>query len=87
MAIPENRDLSFDAFRGLAIIAVVAIHAAYLGGSPHSSGFLYYRQLLNFFSYRDTGLRGNRLIHWLATMLFFGNDFHGFLCRIYFGRR
>jgi len=48
MAIPENRDLSFDAFRGLAIIAVVAIHAAYLGGSPHSSGFLYYRQLLNF---------------------------------------
>ena len=29
----ENRDLSFDAFRGLAIIAVVAIHAAYLGGS------------------------------------------------------
>jgi probable poly-beta-1,6-N-acetyl-D-glucosamine export protein len=48
MAMPENRDLSFDAFRGLAIIAVVAIHAAHLGGSPHSGGFLYYRQLLNF---------------------------------------
>ena len=44
----ENRDLSFDAFRGLAIIAVVAIHAIYFGGSPYSSGFLYYRQLLNF---------------------------------------
>lgn len=48
MAMQENRDLSFDAFRGLAIIAVVAIHAIYLGGSPDSSGFLYYRQLLNF---------------------------------------
>jgi fucose 4-O-acetylase-like acetyltransferase len=44
----ENRDTSFDAFRGLAIIAVVAIHAIYLGGSPYSGGFLYYRQLLNF---------------------------------------
>jgi fucose 4-O-acetylase-like acetyltransferase len=48
MVMQENRDLSFDAFRGLAIIAVIAIHAIYLGGSPHSPGFLYYRQLLNF---------------------------------------
>jgi probable poly-beta-1,6-N-acetyl-D-glucosamine export protein len=48
MTIQENRDLSFDAFRGLAIIAVVAIHAIYLGGFPHNPGFLYYRQLLNF---------------------------------------
>ncbi len=44
----ENRDLSFDAFRGLAIIAVVATHAIYFGGSRHSDGFVYYRQLLNF---------------------------------------
>ena len=48
MAIQENRDLSFDVFRGLAIIAVVAIHAICLGGSPYSGGFVYYRQLLNF---------------------------------------
>ena len=39
---------AFDVFRGLAIIAVVAIHAIYFGGSPHSGGFVYYRQLLNF---------------------------------------
>jgi len=44
----KSRDLSFDAFRGLAIIAVVAIHAIYLGGSPYKLGFLHYRQLLNF---------------------------------------
>jgi surface polysaccharide O-acyltransferase-like enzyme len=44
----EDRDLSFDAFRGLAIIAVVAIHGIYLGGSPNNPGFIYYRQLLNF---------------------------------------
>jgi surface polysaccharide O-acyltransferase-like enzyme len=43
-----NRDLIFDTFRGIAIIAVVAIHAIYLGGDPDSPGFLYYRQLLNF---------------------------------------
>jgi peptidoglycan/LPS O-acetylase OafA/YrhL len=43
----KTRDLSFDSFRGLAIIAVVAIHATYLGGSPYSLGFLPYRQLLN----------------------------------------
>jgi surface polysaccharide O-acyltransferase-like enzyme len=43
----EERDLSFDAFRGLAIIAAVAIHATYFGGSPYSIGFLPYRQLLN----------------------------------------
>lgn len=44
----KSRDLSFDAFRGLAIIAVVAIHAIYLGGSAYKPGFLHYRQLLNF---------------------------------------
>jgi len=43
----EDRDLSFDAFRGLAIIAVVAIHATYFGGSPYCIGFIPYRQLLN----------------------------------------
>jgi len=43
----KARDSSFDAFRGLAIIAVIAIHATYLGGSPYSLGFLPYRQLLN----------------------------------------
>jgi len=48
MAIQENRDNAFDVFRALAIIAVVAIHAIYLGGSPNSSEFVYYRQLLNF---------------------------------------
>jgi surface polysaccharide O-acyltransferase-like enzyme len=44
----EKRDLSFDAFKGVAIIAVVAIHAIYAGGSPYSPAFVYYRQLLNF---------------------------------------
>jgi len=44
----KTRDLSFDSFRGIAIIAVVAIHAIYLGGSPLIAGFLYYRQFLNF---------------------------------------
>jgi probable poly-beta-1,6-N-acetyl-D-glucosamine export protein len=48
MAIQENRDNAFDTFRGLAIIAVIATHAIYFGGSPHNSGFVYYRQLLNF---------------------------------------
>ena len=48
MSIQENRDNAFDVFRGLAIIAVVAIHAIYYGGSPNSSGFVYYRQFLNF---------------------------------------
>jgi surface polysaccharide O-acyltransferase-like enzyme len=48
MAAQKNRDLSLDAFRGIAMIAVVAIHAIYLGGSPYDTGFLYYRQLLNF---------------------------------------
>ena len=44
----KDRDLSFDALRGLAIIAVVATHGIYLGGSPDNPGFIYYRQLLNF---------------------------------------
>ena len=44
----EKRDLSFDAFKGVAIIAVVAIHAVYAGGSPYSPAYVYYRQLLNF---------------------------------------
>jgi surface polysaccharide O-acyltransferase-like enzyme len=48
MPMQENRDNAFDVFRAIAIIAVVAIHAIYLGGSPDSSGFVYYRQLLNF---------------------------------------
>jgi len=43
-----KRDLSFDAFKGVAIIAVVAIHAINIGGSPYSPAFVYYRQLLNF---------------------------------------
>lgn len=47
----KERDLSFDAFRGLAIIAVVAIHAT---SSGYSCGYrnlhfiVVYRQLLNF---------------------------------------
>jgi probable poly-beta-1,6-N-acetyl-D-glucosamine export protein len=44
----ENRDNAFDTFRGFAIIAVIATHAIYSGGSPHNGGFVYYRQLLNF---------------------------------------
>jgi surface polysaccharide O-acyltransferase-like enzyme len=52
----KDRDLSFDAFRGLAIIAVVAIHAAYLGFSirtaPNGQWIFFflvaYCQLLNF---------------------------------------
>lgn len=43
-----TRDLSIDAFKGVAIIAVVAIHTIYIAGSPHSLAFVYYRQLLNF---------------------------------------
>jgi surface polysaccharide O-acyltransferase-like enzyme len=48
MIMRVNRDLFFDAFRGIAIIAVVAIHSIYLGGNPDGRGFLYYRQFLNF---------------------------------------
>jgi surface polysaccharide O-acyltransferase-like enzyme len=50
----EDRDLSFDAFRGLAIIAVVAIHASNISSQMRSStgewnfSFVAYRQLLNF---------------------------------------
>ena len=52
----KDRDLSFDAFRGLAIIAVVAIHAAYLGFSIRTAPngqwnfpfLVAYCQLLNF---------------------------------------
>jgi surface polysaccharide O-acyltransferase-like enzyme len=44
----EKRDSSFDGFRGLAIIAVVAIHTIYIAGSPESLGFICYRQFLNF---------------------------------------
>jgi surface polysaccharide O-acyltransferase-like enzyme len=48
MVMQKDRDLSFDAFRGIAMIAVVAIHAIYLGGFPYNAGFVCYRQLLNF---------------------------------------
>jgi len=44
----DNRDTSFDAFRGIAITAVIAIHAIYLGASPEAPSFIYYRQILNF---------------------------------------
>lgn len=52
----EDRDLSFDAFRGFAIIAVVAIHvidnslswADLLGGAWRSHIAILYRQSLNF---------------------------------------
>ena len=44
----KDRDLSFDAFRGLAIIAVVAIHAIYLGGSLKEATSLSYCQFLIF---------------------------------------
>lgn len=43
----KNRKLSFDTFRGIAIIAVVAIHANTLSGY-RGFPFLFYRQLLNF---------------------------------------
>ncbi|MBN2020010.1 MAG: acyltransferase [Sedimentisphaerales bacterium] len=43
-----TRDSSFDSFRGIAIIAVIATHCIYRVGDPDSPGFLYYRQLLNF---------------------------------------
>ena len=51
-----DRDRSFDAFRGLAIVAVVAIHASHYGfpwifastGSWNGVFCLAYRQLLNF---------------------------------------
>jgi len=51
----KNRDLSFDVFRGIAIIAVVAIHTANaIWGSPKTDGWslfsiaTYYRQSLSF---------------------------------------
>lgn len=47
----KDRDTSFDAFRGLAIIAVVAIHVTYLGGywnSPFRFYCQFYCQLFNF---------------------------------------
>ncbi|MGD9503824.1 MAG: acyltransferase [Syntrophobacteraceae bacterium] len=54
--VRENRDLSFDALRGVAILAVVAIHAT--GAGYRFEGFesltfngyflLLYRQMLNF---------------------------------------
>jgi fucose 4-O-acetylase-like acetyltransferase len=47
MAMQENRDSAFDVFRGLAIIAVVVVHAICYGGSWDDSGFIYYLQLLN----------------------------------------
>jgi surface polysaccharide O-acyltransferase-like enzyme len=43
----KDRDLSFDAFRGLAIIAVVVLHVIYLSGY-WSSRFLFYCQLSDF---------------------------------------
>jgi surface polysaccharide O-acyltransferase-like enzyme len=46
--MPKDRDLSFDAFKGFAIIAVVAIHAINPNVSPHSLAYLLYRQSLNF---------------------------------------
>jgi len=47
----KDRDLSFDAFRGVAIIAVVALHVTYLSGYWNSSFCFYcqfYCQLFNF---------------------------------------
>jgi surface polysaccharide O-acyltransferase-like enzyme len=47
----ENRDLSFDAFRGFAIIGVIAIHASLLTFPSTGGGKLAlvaYQQLLNF---------------------------------------
>jgi peptidoglycan/LPS O-acetylase OafA/YrhL len=43
----KDRELSFDALRGAAIIAVIALHVVYLGGywSPR---FLFYCQLFDF---------------------------------------
>jgi surface polysaccharide O-acyltransferase-like enzyme len=43
----EDRDLSFDAFRGIAIIAVVALHTIYLGGY-WGARFLFYCQMFDF---------------------------------------
>jgi surface polysaccharide O-acyltransferase-like enzyme len=43
----EDRDLSFDAFRGAAIIAVVALHTIYLGGY-WGARFLFYCQMFDF---------------------------------------
>jgi len=43
----KDRDISFDAFRGVAIIAVVAIHVVYLSGYWNSR-YLFYCQLFSF---------------------------------------
>jgi fucose 4-O-acetylase-like acetyltransferase len=43
----EDRDISFDAFRGVAIIAVVALHTIYLGGY-WGARFLFYCQMFDF---------------------------------------
>jgi len=43
----KDRDFSFDAFRGLAIIAVIGIHVIYLGGYWGSS-LIFYCQLFSF---------------------------------------
>ena len=47
----KDRDPSFDAFRGVAIIAVIALHVTYLGGywnSPFRFYCQFYSQLFNF---------------------------------------
>lgn len=47
----RERDLSFDAFRGLAIIAVIGLHVVYLGGywnSPFCFYCQFYCQLFDF---------------------------------------
>jgi fucose 4-O-acetylase-like acetyltransferase len=44
----SKRDESFDFFRGIAIIAVVAIHVSSVFNSYNSNGLLLYRQSLNF---------------------------------------
>ncbi len=47
----KDRDPSFDAFRGVAIIAVIALHVTYLGGywnSPFRFYCQFYCQLFNF---------------------------------------
>jgi len=44
----KDRDPSFDAFRGLAIIAVITNHALYIGDSLYNPKLLYFFQLLLF---------------------------------------
>jgi surface polysaccharide O-acyltransferase-like enzyme len=54
MTMPQNRDLSFDAFRGIAIAAVVGIHSSafYLRGDGSERQWnllmVAYQQLFNF---------------------------------------